>query len=65
MSQNQQNPCWGIPPNTILGRSSLIFMSIMRAYAEVYAQDDSKQKFVNDFVAAWTKVINADRLDLV
>jgi len=40
-------------------------MSIMRAYAEVYAQDDSKQKFVNDFVAAWTKVINADRLDLV
>jgi catalase-peroxidase len=35
--------------------------SILRAYAEVYAQDDSKAKFVNDFIAAWTKVMNADR----
>ena len=34
--------------------------SILRAYAEVYAQDDNKQKFVTDFVAAWTKVMNAD-----
>jgi catalase-peroxidase len=34
--------------------------SILRAYAEVYAQDDNKEKFVNDFVAAWTKVMNAD-----
>ena len=34
--------------------------SILRAYVEVYAQDDNKEKFVNDFVAAWTKVMNAD-----
>ncbi len=39
--------------------------SILRAYAEVYAQDDNKEKFVRDFVAAWTKVMNADRFDLV
>ncbi|WP_394165175.1 catalase/peroxidase HPI [Neptunomonas phycophila] len=38
--------------------------SILRAYAELYAQDDSKEKFVKDFVAAWTKVMNADRFDL-
>ena len=38
--------------------------SILRAYAEVYSQDDNKEKFVNDFVAAWTKVMNADRFDL-
>jgi len=38
--------------------------SILRAYAEVYAQDDNKEKFVRDFVAAWTKVMNADRFDL-
>ena len=38
--------------------------SILRAYAEVYAQDDNKEKFVNDFVAAWVKVMNADRFDL-
>ncbi|MFN4164166.1 MAG: catalase-peroxidase, partial [Ferrovibrio sp.] len=38
--------------------------SILRAYAEVYAQDDAKEKFVSDFVAAWTKVMNADRFDL-
>ena len=39
--------------------------SILRAYAEVYAQDDNGEKFVRDFVAAWTKVMNADRFDLV
>ncbi|MEM1351563.1 MAG: catalase/peroxidase HPI [Pseudomonadota bacterium] len=39
--------------------------SILRAYAEVYAQDDNKEKFVKDFVAAWTKVMNADRFDLI
>ncbi|WP_421414393.1 catalase/peroxidase HPI [Agrobacterium tumefaciens] len=39
--------------------------SILRAYAEVYAQDDNKEKFVRDFVAAWAKVMNADRFDLV
>jgi catalase-peroxidase len=44
-------------------RVDLIFgsNSILRAYAEVYAQDDSKEKFVTDFIAAWTKVMNADR----
>ena len=39
--------------------------SILRGYAEVYAQDDNKEKFVKDFVAAWTKVMNADRYDLL
>ena len=45
-------------------RVDLIFgsNSILRAYAEVYAQDDNKEKFVKDFIAAWTKVMNADRL---
>ncbi len=38
--------------------------SILRSYAEVYAQDDNAGKFVNDFVAAWTKVMDADRFDL-
>jgi catalase-peroxidase len=48
-------------------RADLVFgsNSILRSYAEVYAQDDSKEKFVRDFVAAWTKVMNADRFDLV
>ena len=47
-------------------RVDLIFgsNSILRAYAEVYAQDDSAHKFVTDFVTAWTKVMNADRFDL-
>ncbi|MEB1805907.1 MAG: catalase/peroxidase HPI [Bacillaceae bacterium] len=38
--------------------------SVLRAIAEVYAQDDNKGKFVNDFIAAWVKVMNADRFDL-
>lgn len=38
--------------------------SILRAYAEVYAQDDNAEKFVRDFVTAWNKVMNADRFDL-
>jgi len=38
--------------------------SILRAYAELYAQDDNGEKFVTDFIAAWTKVMNADRFDL-
>jgi catalase-peroxidase len=48
-------------------RVDLVFGSnaVLRAYAEVYAQDDGQQKFVQDFVAAWTKVMNADRYDLV
>ncbi|ENO76103.1 MULTISPECIES: catalase/peroxidase HPI [unclassified Thauera] len=47
-------------------RVDLVFGSnaILRAYAELYAQDDSREKFVRDFVAAWTKVMNADRFDL-
>ncbi len=48
-------------------RVDLVFgsNSILRAYVEVYAQDDNKEKFVHDFVAAWVKVMNADRFDLV
>ncbi|WP_435134501.1 catalase/peroxidase HPI [Formosa sp. A9] len=47
-------------------RADLIFgsNSELRALAEVYASDDAKDKFVNDFVAAWTKVMNLDRFDL-
>ena len=47
-------------------RVDLVFGSnaVLRAYAEVYAQDDSRDKFVRDFVAAWVKVMNADRFDL-
>jgi catalase-peroxidase len=47
-------------------RVDLVFgsNSILRSYAEVYAQDDSKEKFVQDFAKAWTKVMNADRFDL-
>ena len=47
-------------------RVDLVFgsNSILRAYAEVYAQDDNQEKFVQDFVQAWTKVMNADRFDL-
>ena len=47
-------------------RVDLVFgsNSVLRAYAEFYAQDDNKAKFVHDFVAAWTKVMNADRFDL-
>ncbi|USH04388.1 catalase/peroxidase HPI [Grimontia kaedaensis] len=47
-------------------RVDLVFgsNSILRAYAEIYAQDDSKEKFVKDFVAVWTKVMNADRFDI-
>jgi len=48
-------------------RVDLVFgsNSQLRALSEVYAQDDAKSKFVSDFVAAWTKVMNADRFDLV
>ncbi|SEF54516.1 catalase-peroxidase [Halpernia humi] len=47
-------------------RVDLVFgsNSILRSYAEVYAQDDNKEKFVKDFVKAWTKVMNADRYDV-
>jgi catalase-peroxidase len=48
-------------------RVDLVFgsNSVLRSYAEVYAQDDNKEKFVHDFVAAWAKVMNADRFDLI
>ena len=47
-------------------RVDLVFgsNSILRSYAEVYAQDDAKEKFVKDFARAWVKVMNADRFDL-
>ncbi len=47
-------------------RVDLVFgsNSVLRSYAEVYAQDDNKEKFVQDFVAAWVKVMNNDRFDL-
>ncbi|QTF92164.1 catalase/peroxidase HPI [Halomonas sp. BM-2019] len=47
-------------------RIDLVFgsNSILRSYAEVYAQDDNQAKFVKDFVKAWTKVMNADRFEL-
>jgi len=48
-------------------RADLVFgsNSILRSYAEVYAQDDNQEKFVKDFIAVWTKVMNADRFDLI
>ncbi|WP_373190292.1 catalase/peroxidase HPI [Halomonas sp.] len=48
-------------------RVDLVFgsNSVLRSYAEVYAQDDNQEKFVKDFVATWTKVMNADRFDVV
>jgi catalase-peroxidase len=48
-------------------RADLVFGSnaVLRALAEVYASDDAKEKFVSDFVAAWTKVMNLDRFDLL
>jgi catalase-peroxidase len=39
--------------------------SVLRAYVEVYAQDDNQEKFVQDFIATWHKVMNADRFDLL
>ena len=48
-------------------RVDLVFgsNSELRALAEVYAQDDNKSKFITDFIAAWNKVMNSDRFDLV
>jgi catalase-peroxidase len=48
-------------------RVDLVFgsNSILRGYSEFYAQDDNKDRFVDDFVSAWVKVMNADRFDLV
>ena len=54
-------------PKWTASRVDLIFgsHSQLRALAEVYACADSQEKFVSDFVAAWNKVMNADRFDLV
>ncbi|MFN3701760.1 MAG: catalase/peroxidase HPI [Alphaproteobacteria bacterium] len=48
-------------------RVDLVFgsNSILRAYAELYAQDDNQEKFMQDFINAWVKVMNADRFDLI
>lgn len=48
-------------------RVDLIFGShaVLRAYSEFYAQDDNRETFINDFVAAWVKVMNADRFDVI
>jgi catalase-peroxidase len=48
----------GLPVDLVFGSNS-----ILRSYAEVYAQDDAKEKFVHDFVKAWSKVMNADIFD--
>ena len=50
----------------VASRADLVFgsNSILRSYAEVYAQDDNKDKFIKDFVAVWTKIMNADRPNL-
>ncbi len=53
-------PKWTATANDLVFGSN----SVLRALAEVYAQDDNKQKFVEDFVAAWVKVMNNDRFDL-
>ena len=47
-------------------RVDLVFgaNSVLRAYAELYAQDDNREKFIQDFIQVWTKIMNADRFDL-
>ena len=53
-------------PTWTATRADLVFgsNSELRAIAEVYGCEDSEKKFVNDFIAAWTKVMNADRFEL-
>ena len=51
---------WTATPNDLVFGSN----SVLRALAEVYAQEDNKGRFVEDFVAAWVKVMNNDRFDL-
>jgi len=53
-------PAFGSRVDLVFGSNSQL-----RALAEVYGQSDTQEKFVHDFVAAWTKVTNADRFDLV
>ena len=60
MDRHTKQPTWtGTRVDLIFGSHSEL-----RALAEVYAASDAKTKFVKDFVAAWDKVMNADRLDL-
>lgn len=49
---------------TLTAPEMAVLVAGLRAIAEVYAQDDNREKFVRDFVAAWTKVMNLDRFDL-
>ena len=72
MAPDRRSDRWGRDRKTnavkwTATRVDLVFgsHSQLRALAEVYAQGDAGTKFVNDFVAAWTKVMNADRFDLV
>ena len=53
-------------PKWTASRADLVFVSNsqLRAIAEVYASDDGEEKFLSDFIAAWTKVMNLDRFDL-
>ena len=53
-------PKWTATANDLVFGSN----SMLRSLAEVYATDDAKEKFVEDFVAAWVKVMNNDRFDL-
>ena len=53
-------PKWTATANDLVFGSN----SVLRALAEVYAQDDAQGKFVEDFVTAWVKVMNGDRFDL-
>ncbi|MEO5841613.1 MAG: hypothetical protein ABIQ73_28295, partial [Acidimicrobiales bacterium] len=57
-------PFRGIRPSIKYGALQFGSNSELRAIAEVYAQNDAKTKFVNDFVSAWAKVMNNDRFDL-
>jgi len=60
IDRNTNEPVWtATRVDLVLGSNS-----ILRAYSELYAQDDNKEKFVKDFVKAWVKVMNADRYDV-
>ena len=56
----RQTELWGTPPAHLLA----FRMANAQAIAELYACEDAKEKFVNDFIAAWTKVMNLDRFDI-
>ena len=64
-SYDARNRTTGVKERTA-SRTDLVFgsNSELRAIAEVYAQDDNNDKFVQDFISAWNKVMDADRYDL-